>query len=78
MHKALSNNEFKHSPFKNVEGGCGSSFIICDLLKKEEVTIAGLRFPYDWRVLKPNEGYYKAYDQKGTIWEEDIVDDDED
>ena len=77
MHKALSNNEFKHSPFKNVEGGCGSSFIICDLLKKEEATMAGLRFPYDWRILKPNEGYYQAYDKPGTIWEEDNLDDDD-
>ena len=73
MHKALSNNEFKHSPFKNVEGACGSSFIICDLLKKEEATLAGLKYQ-GWRILKPNESYYQAYDQKGTIWEEEDID----
>jgi hypothetical protein len=77
MHKALSNNEFKHSPFKNVEGACGSSFIICDLLKKEEVVMAGLKYTRDWRILKPNESYYQAYDQKGTIWEDDVIDDDD-
>ena len=77
MHKALSNNEFKHSPFKNVEGSCGSSFIICDLLKKEEATLAGLKYG-SWRILKPNESYYQAYDQKGVIWEEDDLDSDED
>jgi hypothetical protein len=77
MHTALAGNEFKHSPFKNVEGGCGTSFIICDLLKKEEATLAGLKYS-DWRILKSNEGYYQAYDQKGTIWEEDVLDDDED
>ncbi len=71
MHTALSGNEFKHSPFKNVEGGCGSSFVICDLLKKEETTIAALKYPNDWRILKPNEAYYKRYDEKGTIWEEE-------
>lgn len=77
MHKALSNNEFKHSPFKNVEGGCGTSWIICDLLKKEEATLAALKYQ-GWRILKPNESYYAAYDQKGTIWEEpDELDDDE-
>ncbi len=71
MHTALAGNEFKHSPFKNVEGGCGSSFIICDLLKKEEATFAALKYPNGFRILKPNEGYYQAYDRKGTIWEED-------
>jgi hypothetical protein len=77
MHKALTANEFKHSPFKNVEGSCGTSYIICDLLKKEEATIAGLKYS-DWRILKPNEAYYQAYDKKGTIWEQDDLDDDED
>lgn len=73
MHTALSNNEFKHSPFKNVEGACGSSFIICDLLKKEEATLAGLKYQ-GWRILKPNEAYYQAYDKKGTIWEDEDID----
>jgi len=77
MHTALAGNEFKHSPFKNVEGSCGTSFIICDLLKKEEATLAGLKYS-DWRILKPNEAYYQAYDKKGTIWEQDDLDDDED
>jgi hypothetical protein len=74
MHTALAGNEFKHSPFKNVEGSCGSSYIICDLLKKEEATFAALKYPNGFRILKPNEGYYQAYDKKGTIWEEDEVD----
>ncbi len=77
IHKALSNNELKHSPFKNVEGGCGTSFIICDLLKKEEATLAALKYQ-GWRILKPNEAYYQAYDKKGTIWEEAELDEDED
>jgi hypothetical protein len=71
LHTALAGNEFKHSPFKNVEGGCGSSFIICDLLKQEEATFAALKYPNSFRILKPNEGYYQAYDRKGPIWEED-------
>ena len=76
MHTALSKNEFKHSSFKNVEGGCGSSFIICDLLKKEEATLAALKYQ-GWRILKPNEAYYQAYDKKGTIWEDQDIDIDE-
>jgi hypothetical protein len=46
-------------------------------LKKEEATLAALKYS-GWRILKPNEGYYQAYDKKGTIWEEDELDSDED
>lgn len=62
IHKALGNNEFKHSTFKNVTGGCGTSFVVCDLLKKEEATFALLKYPNGFRILAPNEVYYKSYD----------------
>ena len=75
MHKALAGNEFKHSTFKNVEGGCGTSFVVCDLLKKDEVTFAALK--YQFRILKPNEPYYKFYDSKEKFMEEIDEDDDE-
>ena len=73
MHKALTGNEFKHSTFKNVEGGCGTSFVVCDMLKKEEVTFAGLK--YSFRILAPNEPYYKFYDSKEK-WIDEIDEDD--
>jgi len=61
IHHALKKNEFKHSPFKNIIGGCGTSFVVCDLLKKEEVTFAGLK--YQFRIMSANEAYYQAYDE---------------
>ena len=66
FHKALQANEFKHSPFKNIEGACTTPFVICDLLDKSEATMAALKYTKHFRVLKPNEGYYQAYDQKGS------------
>ena len=69
MHQALKANEFKHSPFKNVTGGCGTSFVVCDLIKKEEATFATLK--YDFRIMSPNELYYQAYDAPGTYIDED-------
>lgn len=75
MHRALSGNEFKHSPFKNVEGSCGTSYVVCDLLKKEEATFAALK--YHFRVLMPNETYYQFYDSKEK-WIEEIYEEDED
>lgn len=78
MHTALKANEFKHSSFKNVSGGCGTSFVVCDLLKKEEATFAAIK--YDFRILAPNEAYYRAYDAPGTYIDDDEIDygDDED
>lgn len=74
MHNALKMNELKHSPFKNITGACSSPFVICDLLDKSEVTFASLK--YDFRILQPNEAYYRAYDEsKGDI-DADYMDED--
>ena len=64
FHDALSNNEYRHSAFKNVEGSCGSDFVVCDLLDKEEALIAALTYANEFRVLQPNESYYQDYDSK--------------
>jgi len=67
MHKALLANEYKHAPIKTIRGACASSFIVCDLLSKNEVLLARIKYD-DWRELKPNEGYYQDYDNfKGDI-----------
>jgi len=71
FHKALQHNEYKHSPFKNVSGGCGTSFVVCDLLKKDEATFAALKYLNGFRIMQPNEVYYKAYDAPGTYIDED-------
>ena len=74
MHKALSNNEFKHSEIKHVTGACSSPFIVCDMLDKSEVTFALLK--YEFRVLQTNEYYYKAYEGRGKYIEVDYSDED--
>lgn len=60
MHNALKVNEFKHTPFKNITGACSSTFVVCDMLDKAEVTFATLK--YNFRTLTPTESYYQAYD----------------
>ncbi len=76
FHKLLSNNEYKHSPFKNVEGACGSSYVVCDLLDKEETFLATLTHGSRFRVLKANESYYQEYDSKKAYIEEAYDDED--
>ena len=62
IHKALQKNEYKHSPFKNILGRCATGFVICDILDKREMTMAGLKYTKDIRIVKPNESYYQEYD----------------
>lgn len=61
IHNALIRNEFAHSPFKNITGACSTPFVVCDLLNKADVSMIMLKYG-EVRILKPNEGYYQAYD----------------
>ena len=76
LHDALERGEFSHSKIKCVEGACSTEFIICDLLDKDEMLMAMLKYPGSFRLLSPNERYYIAYEQENnTIW---VGDDDDD
>ncbi len=77
IQRALQQNEFKHSPFKNVEGACTTSFVICDILKKEDMTFLGLKYANQFRILMPNEGYYQSYDSKEKYIYEAYEDDED-
>jgi hypothetical protein len=60
--KALQQNEYKHSPFKYINGRCTTAYVVCDLLNKGDVLLAGLKYTKDFRILQPNETYYQQYD----------------
>lgn len=65
FHKALQAKEYSHSRIKKVMGRCSSTFIVCDLLSEHEVTVALLKYHEDFRIMVPNEHYYKEYDSVG-------------
>jgi len=69
FHTALLAGEFQHSEIKHVHGGCGSSFIICDLTDKNEALLAALKYAGQFRLLVPNEKYYFDYASGQEIWE---------
>lgn len=71
LYSALKRNDYEHTEFKFIEGGCGSSFAICDIINGQDLTMIGLIYPDEFRILTPNEGYYKAYEQKGVWINED-------
>ena len=71
MHNALLAGEYKHSPFKYIRGACASTFIICDLLDKNETLMAALKYAGQFRMLATNEKYYFDYASGETIYEQD-------
>lgn len=81
--QALKAGEYQHTKFKYVSGGCGSSFLVCDLVDKNEALIAALKYAGKFRLLSPNERYYFDYDTADIIFEyddeeEDYREDDDD
>ena len=69
FYRALKADEFRHSEIKYVRGGCGSSFIVCDLLDKNEALMAALKYSGKFRLLTPNEKYYFDYETSEVIYE---------
>lgn len=70
--------DYKHSEIKKVSGGCGTSFVICDLLDKNEALMAALKYSGKFRILTPNEKYYFDYETAEVIYEIEEYDDDDD
>ena len=77
FHQALNQGDFKYSPIKRIVGGCGNSFIVCDLLDKDEVLIAAMKYTGKFRIMAPNEAYYQGYDKKQDYIEENYYGEDE-
>lgn len=83
--QSLKHLSIKHGPIKKISGACSSTFYVCDILDKTQFTMLSLSMSNasSFRVLMPNEAYYKWYDDpknanRETIWEEDQeYDDDE-
>ncbi len=65
--KALETDKVKHSEIKRIVGVCSTAYAVCDILEPEMVTILGLKYTGEFRVLKPNEPQYKAYDNN-SLW----------
>ena len=62
--EALKNFKIKHGPIKGIGGACTSTFYIADILDKAQFSMLALAMSNckSFRILMPNEGYYKYYD----------------
>ena len=63
----LARNKIKHSPLKDIRGSCGSSFLICDINKKADLDLLTLTFYNNFRILQPNEVYFKGYEDPSLL-----------
>lgn len=79
--EALVNYKIKHGPIKSIGGACSSTFYITDIFDKTQFTMLALAMAnvQSFRILMPNEGYYKYYDDPkysehidiDSIWDEE-------
>ena len=62
--EALKTLKVKHGPIKSIGGACSSTFYICDIMDKSHFTMLALSMSSapSFRILMPNEGYYKLFD----------------
>lgn len=77
----LSRNVINHGPVRRISGYCGSSYDLIEIRGKEGMTMLSLAFSDSYRVLQPNENYYKAYDDPellARLEEDEYYDDDDD
>lgn len=73
LREALKNNNIKHGPIKSIGGACTTTFYITDVYNAQDVTLLGLVLSEDqFRILMPNEGYYKMYDDPKYAGTSDI------
>ncbi len=80
----IQQQNIKHGPIKSIRGACSSGFYITDIFDQTQFTMLALSMANTtFRVLMPNEAYYRWYDDpqnanKENIWEEDMYDEDVD
>ncbi len=62
--EALKQYKISHGPIKGVGGACTSTFYMTDILDKSQFSMLALAMSNQrsFRVLMPNESYYKYYD----------------
>ncbi len=77
LKEKIKDQNVKHGPFKGIGGACSSTFYITDILDKAQFTMLALSMTgTTFRVLMPNEAYYKWYDDPKNVGKDYIDEDD--
>ena len=70
----LKTNNINHGPIKTIRGACGGQFQLCDIKKKDDVVLMALIFNDSYRILNPNEVYFRAYEDPELLLKLDADD----
>jgi len=63
----MKQHSIEHGKIQNITGSCGSLFQIIDIKRKDDVVLLALAFNGSYRILQPNEVYYRAYDDPDLL-----------
>lgn len=63
----IEQHSIEHGPVKKLNGGCGTSFNLISIAKKEDMVLLSLAFPTCYRILQENEELYKSYDNQELL-----------
>ena len=74
--KTLKNSNITHGPIKIYSATCSTTWHVCDIMDEKSLTILGLAMAGKYRILTPNDFYYKWYDNPGIDLEEDYAEED--
>lgn len=66
----IKQNVIRFTPFKQINGSCGSTFYLCDIMDPNDVVLMKLSLGAScFRILNENERYYMAYDDPDLLEE---------
>lgn len=68
----FTDNNIHHTEFKDIRGGCGNTWSICDIKKPNDITLMQLSITNLFRILSENDVYYKLYDDDKVLAEYDL------
>lgn len=64
MKKYMESQGMEYGTIRKISGGCGTLFYIFDIYKQEDAALLSLIYSNNYRILQPNEEYYKWYEEK--------------
>ena len=77
LQEKIKQQNVRYGPFKRIGGACSSTFYVTDIFDQSQFTMLALSMVNTtFRVLMPNEGYYKWYDDP-KYKDQKFIDEDE-
>lgn len=67
LRQYLEDHSIAHGQIQQISGGCGRIFDLIDIKRREDMVLISLVFQNCYRILQPNEIYYRTYDDPSLL-----------